>query len=75
MPQPHDARARAAKAAGHLHAADHEWHPCLEYLMRRYGYSFEVACEWITACRSEMRRLGKVPQTRCDCRDKEPFRS
>ena len=70
-----DASVRAARAAGRVYAADHDWHPCIEELMRRYGYTFELALDFIEECRSEIRRLGRTPTSKCVCRIGGPFRS
>jgi hypothetical protein len=67
---------RAARAAGRLYAADHDWHPCIEGLMRRYGWGLDLALCFIEECRTEMRRLGRNPESRCICgRDIGPFQS
>jgi hypothetical protein len=69
----HERRLRAIKAAGRLYGADHDWHPCLEGIMRRFRYSLEEALEFIAECRAEMRRLGRKPESRCICQLNGPF--
>lgn len=75
MCQHHDPKVRAARAAGRIYAADHDRHPCLEVLMQRYGWCLDPALNFIEECRSEMRRLGRTPTSRCTCRDVGPFRN
>jgi hypothetical protein len=49
------------RAAARIFAQDHERHPTLFCLMRRFGYCFDGSLTFIEECRSEMRRLGRTP--------------
>lgn len=49
------------KAAARVYAADHDWHPCIVCLMRRFSYTIDEAIDFIAECRAEMRRLGRPP--------------
>lgn len=75
MCQHHDPKVRAARAAGRIFAADHDWHPRPEELMRRYGWSLDLALHFIEECRAEVRRLGRAPTSRCSQSVVVPFRS
>lgn len=69
------ARAKAIKAAARDYADDHDWHPCISQIENHFRYSYEEALVWLPECRSEMRRLGKRPESRCTCPPSGPFRS
>jgi hypothetical protein len=43
--------------------------------MSQFSYSLDEATAFVSACRTEMRRLGKSPVSRCDCVLVGPFRS
>lgn len=75
MCQNHKSKIPAAREAGRLHGADHDWHSTIDEIARRYGWCRDLAIEYVQACRSEIRRRGGNPESRSAGRDGGPFRS